>query len=66
MTRSITPNSATNKLKITVVMNWAATAGTRGTMALFQDSTAGALASRSPFTDAAREPKPCEYEPKKT
>lgn len=45
MTRSITPNSATNKLKITVVMNWGASAGTRGTMALFQDSTANALAS---------------------
>lgn len=45
MSQAITPNSATNKLKITVVMNWAANAGTRGTMALFQDSTAGALAS---------------------
>lgn len=43
MTRAITPNSATNKLKITVVAQLASSAGSQLSMALFQDATAGAL-----------------------
>lgn len=46
MTRAITPTSATNKLKITVVFFGTEAANTSGnlTVALFQDTTANALA----------------------
>lgn len=43
MTRSITPTSATNKLKITVVAYLSIAGGTQIGYALFQDSTANAL-----------------------
>lgn len=45
MTLAITPKSTTNKLKIEVVFNGAASGDTYLSVALFQDSTAGALAS---------------------
>jgi len=46
MTLAITPTSATNKLLIQVVINLSSNAnGNKGVAALFQDSTAGALAS---------------------
>lgn len=44
MTLAITPTSASNKLKIEVVYNGTHSAISRNTVALFQDSTAGALA----------------------
>jgi hypothetical protein len=47
MTLAITPTSATNKLKIDVVLNRAATSTVGFTTALFQDSTANALAAVS-------------------
>jgi len=47
MTLSITPKSATNKLKIDVVFFGASTAAISLTAALFQDSTTGALAATS-------------------
>jgi len=53
MTRSITPTSATNILKIDVVA-YASTAGGSAVGALFQDSTADALAAIS-FTSAGGE-----------
>jgi len=45
MTLAITPTSATNKLKIEVVFNGAPSANNAVTVALFQDSTADALAA---------------------
>ena len=47
MTLAITPTSATNKLKITVVLfgNEAANTGAQGIVALFQDATTNALAA---------------------
>lgn len=47
MTRAITPKSATNKLKITVVVHGghSATSAHKICAALFQDTTAGALAA---------------------
>lgn len=45
MTLSITPTSATNKLKIDIVTNFALSAATNACVALFQDSTANALAA---------------------
>jgi hypothetical protein len=45
MTLAITPTSATNKLKIEVVFNAANSGAARHTVALFQDSTANALAA---------------------
>lgn len=50
MTLAITPTSATNKLRIDVVANTASTATGRMTLALFQDSTANALAATSEYT----------------
>jgi hypothetical protein len=44
MSLAITPTSATNKLKIDVVFNWE-NANVQHGIALFQDSTAGALAA---------------------
>lgn len=44
MSLSITPKSATNKLKITVVGSFSYSVSAVGSMALFQDSTADALA----------------------
>lgn len=44
MTRTITPKSATNILKIEVVVNGAVSSGNQVAVALFQDTTAGALA----------------------
>lgn len=44
MTLAITPRSATNRLKITVVGNFSYSVGAVASMALFQDSTADALA----------------------
>ena len=45
MTLSITPKSTTNKLRIDVVVNGAASASNSYLVALFQDSTANALAA---------------------
>lgn len=45
MTLSITPNSSTSKLRIDVVLHLSATAGNDLICALFQDTTANALAS---------------------
>lgn len=53
MTLAITPTSATNKLKIEIVFNGTTSAGYPMTAALFQDSTAGALAASSFFESAA-------------
>lgn len=47
MTLAITPKSATSTLLISVVFNCTLGAANYGTMALFQDSTAGALAAVS-------------------
>jgi len=54
MTLAITPTSSSNKLLITVFANVAHNAGSdHPTAALFQDSTAGALACSSVFGSAA-------------
>lgn len=45
MTLAITPTSATNKLKIDVVVNCAQASGYATALALFQDTTVGALAA---------------------
>lgn len=45
MSLSITPTSATNKLKIDIVANFSTNAGTDVMTGLFQDSTANALAA---------------------
>lgn len=45
ITRAITPNSATNKLRIDVTIYGSPSAGGRWSAALFQDATAGALAA---------------------
>lgn len=51
MTRAITPNHASNRLLITVVLNLSnnTTAANHLTAALFQDTTAGALAAASAY-----------------
>ena len=48
MTRAITPTSASNLLKIEVVFNCAVSALAQVCVALFQDSTANALATMTP------------------
>lgn len=53
MSLAITPNNASNKLKIEVVVMMAATNLTDYTVALFQDSTADALASINGFVGQA-------------
>lgn len=53
MSLAITPTSATNKLKIDVVVNLASSATGALIAALFQDSTAGALAAVSEYTATA-------------
>jgi hypothetical protein len=54
ITRSITPTSATNRLVIQARLLLASSAASRCmTMALFQDSTADAIAAVSEFIDAA-------------
>ena len=50
MTLAITPKSASNKLKIDVVLNLAVATTGNLIAALFQDSTAGALAAVSEYT----------------
>jgi hypothetical protein len=49
-TRTITPKATTNKLLIQIVVNWATNTGARGTIALFQGTTANALACSSQYT----------------
>lgn len=49
MTLAITPKSATNKLKIDIVFNVSNSAANRITVALFQDTTANALAAVSHY-----------------
>jgi hypothetical protein len=49
ITRAITPTSATNKLKIDVVINGSASANYQITAALFRDTTANALACGSMY-----------------
>lgn len=53
MTLAITPTSATNKLKIEVIVNAAHTAINQWIIALFQDSTANAIAACGVNTVAA-------------
>lgn len=48
MSLAITPKSATNKLKIDVVLNCACSSLAQIVVALFQDSTANALAAMTP------------------
>jgi hypothetical protein len=52
MTLAITPKSATNKLKIEVVCNVSNGAASRQGVALFQDTTAGALAGVAPYVNS--------------
>lgn len=52
MTRSITPTSATNKLRIDVVVCVSNDSGTGNIAALFQDSTANALACAAQYETA--------------
>jgi len=56
MTLAITPRSATNKLKIEVQFFYAQSGGAHTTVALFQDSTANALAA---VTDGTGVPDAC-------
>jgi hypothetical protein len=57
MSLAITPTSATNNLKIEVVFNFSQTGATTNTsMALFQDSTANALAAVAERNAAGGEP----------
>lgn len=49
MTLAITPTNASNKLRIDVVFNFASNGSTQSILALFQDSTAGALAAASQY-----------------
>ena len=53
MTLAITPSSATTKLRIDVQIQIAASAGSVMTVALFQDTTVGALAAVRQQTDIA-------------
>jgi hypothetical protein len=53
MTLAITPTSATSKLKIEVVVNSSHSVNSWGVMALFQDTTANALASSFIYQDVA-------------
>jgi hypothetical protein len=53
ITLAITPTSATNKLKIDIVIHLAHTNGSTLTAALFQDSTANALAAATTYTGYA-------------
>ena len=53
MTLAITPTSATSKLKIEVVVNSSHSVDSWGVMALFQDTTANALASSFIYQDVA-------------
>jgi hypothetical protein len=53
MTLAITPTSATNKLKIDVVFCWSTTTDATCGVALFQDSTANALAAVQDFPHTA-------------
>ncbi len=53
MTLAITPTNASSKLRIDVNANITHTGQTWGAMALFQDSTASALATASSFTSTA-------------
>ncbi len=52
MTLAITPKSATNKLKIEVVFNFAHSQASNVTIALFQDTTANALACAVEYPDS--------------
>jgi hypothetical protein len=52
MTQAITPKSATNRLFIEVRMSLAVSSGSQRIAALFQDSTANALAAMTTFTGA--------------
>jgi len=59
MTLAVTPTSATNKLRIDVVFNFSTSITQILSMALFQDSTANALASAAMFIDTAQEARQC-------
>lgn len=62
MSLAITPTSATNKLKITVVFNWCEVSNlfNATTIALFQDSTANALAAIAEETSGANLKAHCD------
>jgi hypothetical protein len=51
LTLAITPTSATNKLRIDVVMTWSCNSSSLPCLALFQDSTASAIAAVFTETD---------------
>lgn len=51
MTLAITPTNASNTLLITITLLWSTSSGGTGTVALFQDSTASALAVGSTRQD---------------
>ena len=53
MTRAITPKSAASILKIDVVFCWSTNTNATNTIALFQDSTANAVAATQDFPNAA-------------
>lgn len=53
MSLAFTPESASNKLKIEVVFQGGVSVGARLSAALFQDSTANALAAAQMFVDAS-------------
>lgn len=62
MSLAITPTAAANILKIDVVFNWATNANVHAIVALFQDSTANALAAVLDFTNSSFEAaKPCTF-----
>jgi hypothetical protein len=56
MSLAITPTSSTNKLKIEVVWNGTISSVTQATLALFQDSTANALAASQGYISSGGQP----------
>jgi len=61
MTLAITPTSATNKLKIEIVFNFASSVVSPVTVALFQDATANALAAAAAHPGTTASPYQVVY-----
>ena len=61
LTASITPTSTTNKLKIEVVCGASSSVASWMTAALFQDSTAGALAAQTDYRNTVNEHRPVVF-----
>ena len=61
LTASITPTSTTNKLKIEVVCGVSSSVASWMTAALFQDSTAGALAAQTDYRNTVNEHRPVVF-----